>query len=190
MKGMSRIALVAIVTTAISIPALAGRIDEELQAVLDNAAPDQVVSSLVYLTDRVDIEAIWAEHDQLGASRQVRHEVIVRALQERAASTQGDLLAYLGDRRAAGTVSEVETYWIVSHADEDELFIVLEGRFRMDYRDSQKWLEKGDMVIVPKGVEHKPYAKEECSVLTIERGTVINTGNAEDTRRIDVLERI
>jgi len=108
---MSRIAVAATLATALAIPALGGRIDEEMQAVLDAAAPDQVVSSLVYLADRVDIETIWTEHDQLGASRQVRHEVIVRALQERAAATQGDLLAYLDNRQE---VVEIEAYWIVN----------------------------------------------------------------------------
>ena len=77
-----------------------------------------------------------------------------------------------------------------SHADEDELFYVLEGRFRMDYRDKEVWVEQGEMVIVPKGVEHKPFAEEECSLMVIEKNTVINTGEADDARRVEELERI
>ena len=77
-----------------------------------------------------------------------------------------------------------------SHADEDELFYVLDGRFRMDYRDRQVWVEKGEMVIVPKGVEHKPFAEVECSLMVIERNTVINTGEADDARRVENVERI
>ena len=77
-----------------------------------------------------------------------------------------------------------------SHAEGDELFLVLEGRFRMDYRDKEVWLEQGDMMIVPKGVEHKPYADEECSLLVIEKNTVVNTGEANDARRVEELERI
>ncbi len=77
-----------------------------------------------------------------------------------------------------------------SHADEDELFLVIAGRFRMDYRDSQKWIETGEMVIVPKGVEHKPFAEIECSVLLIEKSSVDHTGGVDDPRRIDNPERV
>jgi mannose-6-phosphate isomerase-like protein (cupin superfamily) len=77
-----------------------------------------------------------------------------------------------------------------AHQDEDEFFLVLQGRFRMDYRDRQVWIEEGTMVIVPKGVEHKPYAPEECSVLLIEKATTDHTGGVDDPRRIDSPERI
>ena len=99
------------------------------------------------------------------------------------------LIGELDDYQVKLSKLEGDFVWH-SHADEDELFIVLEGRFRMDYRDSQKWLEKGDMVIVPKGVEHKPYAKEECSVLFIEKATADHTGGVDDPRRIDSPERV
>ena len=64
------------------------------------------------------------------------------------------------------------------HDDEDELFLVLKGRFRMDFRDRQVDVGKGEMIVVPKGVEHKPYAAEECTVLLFERSGVLNTGDA------------
>lgn len=77
-----------------------------------------------------------------------------------------------------------------SHEDEDEVFIVLDGRFRMDYRDHSQWIETGEMVIVPKGVEHKPYTEEECSLILIEKASVDHTGGVDDPRRIDAPERI
>jgi mannose-6-phosphate isomerase-like protein (cupin superfamily) len=64
------------------------------------------------------------------------------------------------------------------HDDEDELFLVLKGRFRMDFRDRQVEVGTGEMIVVPKGVEHKPFADEECEVLLLERQGVVNTGDA------------
>jgi mannose-6-phosphate isomerase-like protein (cupin superfamily) len=65
-----------------------------------------------------------------------------------------------------------------THDAEDELFLVLKGRFRMDFRDRQVEVGPGEMIVVPKGVEHKPYAAEECEVLLLERAGVVNTGDA------------
>jgi len=64
------------------------------------------------------------------------------------------------------------------HADEDELFVVLNGSFRMDFRDRQVTLRAGEMIVVPRGAEHKPYAEAECEVLLLERQGVVNTGDA------------
>ena len=64
------------------------------------------------------------------------------------------------------------------HAEEDELFLVLKGSFRMDFRDRQVDLAAGEMIVVPRGVEHKPYAESECDVLLLERRGVVNTGDA------------
>ena len=77
------------------------------------------------------------------------------------------------------------------HDAEDELFLVLKGRLRMDFRDRQVEVGAGEMIVVPKGVEHKPFAAEECEVLLLERAGVVNTGDAAPgalTR--DRLERI
>ena len=65
------------------------------------------------------------------------------------------------------------------HAGTDETFIVLEGNLRIDFRDGSVELSTGEMFIVPKGVEHKPYAEKETKLLLIEPRGVLNTG--EDT---------
>jgi len=70
-----------------------------------------------------------------------------------------------------------------SHADEDELFLVLDGSFRMDFRDRTVELQEGQMIVVPRGVEHRPVAAEECSVLLMEPAGLVNTGDAERSDR-------
>lgn len=62
------------------------------------------------------------------------------------------------------------------HKDTDETFIVVEGILRIDFRDGAVTLSTGEMIVVPKGVEHKPYAEHEAKVLLIEPRGVINTG--------------
>ena len=65
------------------------------------------------------------------------------------------------------------------HPETDEVFIVLEGRLRIDFRDGAVTLDKGDMFVVPKGVEHKPFAESECHVLLVEPAGTVNTGDAD-----------
>lgn len=64
------------------------------------------------------------------------------------------------------------------HEHEDELFLVLRGSFKMEYRDRTVELHEGDMVVVPRGVEHRPVAEQECSILLFEPAGTLNTGNA------------
>lgn len=64
------------------------------------------------------------------------------------------------------------------HEHEDELFLVLRGTFDMHYRDRTVTLREGDMVVVPRGVQHRPVAAEECSILLFEPASTVNTGNA------------
>lgn len=75
-----------------------------------------------------------------------------------------------------------------AHADTDEVFIVLEGRLRIDFRDGAVELAAGEMFVVPKGVEHKPFADGEAKVLLVEPRGVVNTGDtaSERTARNDV----
>jgi mannose-6-phosphate isomerase-like protein (cupin superfamily) len=76
------------------------------------------------------------------------------------------------------------------HDTEDELFLVVKGRFRMEFRDRDVWLTEGEFLIVPHGVEHRPVSEEEVHVLLLEPATTLNTGNVENERTVAVLDRI
>lgn len=65
-----------------------------------------------------------------------------------------------------------------SHPDTDEAFIVLDGAMTIEFRDGNVELSSGEMFVVPKGVEHKPYTEQECSVMLVEPKGVVNTGNS------------
>lgn len=69
------------------------------------------------------------------------------------------------------------------HQDTDETFIVLKGSLRIDFRDGYVNLSEGEMYVVPKGVEHKPYAEKEVEVMLIEPKGVLNTGDGETSER-------
>jgi len=76
------------------------------------------------------------------------------------------------------------------HDDEDELFLVVRGRFRMEYRDREEWVEEGEFVVVPRGVEHRPFAEEEAHIMLFEPASTVNTGNATSERTVAELDRI
>jgi len=76
------------------------------------------------------------------------------------------------------------------HENEDEMFLVAKGRFRMDFRDRHEWIEEGEFIVVPRGVEHRPVAEEECSVVLFEPATTLNTGNVENERTLHELQRV
>jgi mannose-6-phosphate isomerase-like protein (cupin superfamily) len=76
------------------------------------------------------------------------------------------------------------------HENEDELFLVVKGRFRMEFRDRDVWLEEGELLVVPRGVEHRPVAEEEVAVLLFEPASTVNTGNVEEERTRRELQRI
>ncbi|MCG8909997.1 MULTISPECIES: cupin domain-containing protein [Pseudomonas] len=69
-----------------------------------------------------------------------------------------------------------------SHADTDETFIVLDGELRIDFRDGPLTLRAGELYVVPRGVEHKPYAEQEVQLMLIEPRGVLNTGDAGGER--------
>ncbi len=71
------------------------------------------------------------------------------------------------------------------HDAEDELFLVLRGRFRMEFRDRAVELREGELVVVPRGTEHRPVADEEVSVLLFEPATTLNTGDVRDARTVE-----
>lgn len=64
------------------------------------------------------------------------------------------------------------------HTDTDEVFMVLDGELRIGFRDGNVTLKKGEMAVVPKGVEHKPFAAKECKILLVEPSGTVNTGDA------------
>jgi mannose-6-phosphate isomerase-like protein (cupin superfamily) len=76
------------------------------------------------------------------------------------------------------------------HDETDELFIVNKGILRVDFRDSQVFLNKGQMLIVPKGIEHKTHADEECELIMFEPETTLNTGDVESDMTVSELEWI
>ena len=67
-----------------------------------------------------------------------------------------------------------------SHADTDEVFIVVDGRMSIEFRDGRVDLEAGEMYVVPRGTEHRPFASAECKVMLVEPAGVVNTGDARD----------
>ena len=69
-----------------------------------------------------------------------------------------------------------------SHPETDEAFFVLEGELRIDMRDGQVIVRPGELYVVPKGVEHKPFAEHEVKVMLLEPRGVVNTGDAETGR--------
>ena len=66
-----------------------------------------------------------------------------------------------------------------NHKDTDEVFMVLEGEMNIEFRDKTVQLSKGEMFVVPKGVEHKPYSENGCEIMIVEPRNVINTGDTE-----------
>ena len=85
------------------------------------------------------------------------------------------------------------------HETEDEMFLVVKGKFRMEFREGSDaeasperdiWLEEGEFIIVPREVEHRPVADEECHVLLFEPATTLNTGSVNDEFTVPKLDWI
>ena len=76
------------------------------------------------------------------------------------------------------------------HETEDELFLVVKGRLLIKLQDQDIFLEEGEFVIIPRGIEHLPIAEEEAHVLLLEPKTTLNTGNIRDEKTVADLERI
>lgn len=77
-----------------------------------------------------------------------------------------------------------------SHDDEDELFLVLEGRLRIEMETGTVELDKGEMFVVPRGVRHNPVAEDECHVLLIERKSTLHTGTTVTDRTRSIAEQL
>jgi mannose-6-phosphate isomerase-like protein (cupin superfamily) len=76
------------------------------------------------------------------------------------------------------------------HEDVDELFLVVKGRLRMGLRTGDVELSAGEIFVVPKGVEHKPSADDECWIVLIEPKGTLNTGNVRGDKTVEAPERI
>ena len=76
------------------------------------------------------------------------------------------------------------------HDNEDEMFLVVKGRFRMEFLDRHEWIEEGEFIIVPRRVEHRPVADQECWILLFEPASTLNTGNLVNERTVAQLERV
>ena len=76
------------------------------------------------------------------------------------------------------------------HDHEDELFLVVKGILKMQFRDRTETIKPGEFIIVPHGVEHKPVADEEVEILLFEPASTLNTGNIENERTKKHLEKI
>ena len=93
--------------------------------------------------------------------------------------------------RLAGRVNEADVRLVKikgdfdwhSHANEDEMFVVIKGEMRMAFRDRVEIIKAGEFIIVPRGTEHRPGAVEECEIMLIEPSSVVNTGDGDATAR-------
>lgn len=77
-----------------------------------------------------------------------------------------------------------------SHAGEDELFLVLHGNFRMEFRDRSVEVSEGEFLIVPRGVEHRPVAESEVEILLFEPAVTRHTGDVESELTVHEFQRI
>ena len=99
------------------------------------------------------------------------------------------IVGELNDQHVKLVKLEGEFVWH-SHADEDELFLVLEGSLDMQFRDRVVTVEAGEFIIVPRGTEHRPVAAREAHVLLFEPASTLNTGDVESERTVRDPERL
>lgn len=110
-------------------------------------------------------------------------------------------LALFGDHWSPKIVSQMNDYYFKlvkvegefvwhSHPETDEVFLVIEGEMRIDFRDGAVGLKQGEMVVVPRGMEHRPFAEQECQILLIEPTSTVNTGDAGGERTVTQLDWI
>jgi mannose-6-phosphate isomerase-like protein (cupin superfamily) len=71
------------------------------------------------------------------------------------------------------------------HEEEDELFLVIKGRLTMRLRQGDMLLDEGELIIIPRGVEHCPYAEQEVQIMLLEKKSTVNTGDIQSERTVD-----
>jgi len=91
------------------------------------------------------------------------------------------IIAQLNDYQIKLVRVEGDFTWH-DHKETDEMFLVIEGELRIDFRDGSVVLKSGELFVVPKGIEHKPFAERECRMLLIEPAGTVNTGDAGGER--------
>ncbi|OLS19785.1 MAG: hypothetical protein HeimC3_44060 [Candidatus Heimdallarchaeota archaeon LC_3] len=91
------------------------------------------------------------------------------------------IIADLNDSHVKLAKVKGEFVWH-KHDDEDELFLVVKGKLKIELRDKELFLYEGEIVVIPKGVEHKPVADSEVQILLIETKGTVNTGDVTDEK--------
>jgi mannose-6-phosphate isomerase-like protein (cupin superfamily) len=86
------------------------------------------------------------------------------------------IIAQMNDYHVKLVKIQGEFIWH-SHPDTDEVFIVIKGEMRIEFRDFHTKLSEGELCVVPRGIEHKPVAKDECQIMLIEPAGTVNTGD-------------
>jgi len=146
-----------------------------------------------YYATVLGAERVWAFHAfgaRVAAFRVCQGPLLLLADHRPASSCMPVLaVADLNGQQVKLVKLQGEFVWH-KHDGEDELFLVVQGRFRMEFRDRHVWLGEGEFLIVPRGVEHRPVADEEAHVLLFEPATTLNTGNVRNERTVAELDRI
>jgi mannose-6-phosphate isomerase-like protein (cupin superfamily) len=94
------------------------------------------------------------------------------------------IIAQLNDYQVKIAKIQGEFVWH-SHPETDEIFLVIDGKLTIHLRDGDLYLEPGEMCVIPRGVEHKPAAEEECQILMVEPAGTLNTGDAGGERTVE-----
>ncbi len=113
-RCVALLGLAALVAAMPIVPADAGVIDSELARILASKRADETVSALVFMKDQVDIDALSAEMDRQRVTMRMRHETVVRSLQQMAESTQGKLRDHLEDLETDGRIDNFRAFWIAN----------------------------------------------------------------------------
>jgi mannose-6-phosphate isomerase-like protein (cupin superfamily) len=99
------------------------------------------------------------------------------------------LVAQVNDTDVKLVKLEGEFVWH-HHDHEDELFLVIKGRLLMQFEDREEWIEPGEFIVVPRGVEHRPVAPEEVHLMLIEPRGTLNTGNVVNERTVHSIDAL